>query len=373
MNGLILFLILIFIFLLVFLIVILYFRRVFVLKTNFGSFTAPLWTACSAQNCGEVGTQQLISSCVPNPRTGAGCVDFNDPELVQSYNSKIYQERQCTAICPQTTEKIINVSNCVNSTKTVTYQCVSTGISGGPKPCTLGQIRTQSVPCEEIISGYWNTIPPQTNLNLNGTCGTGTNNDINSFLLEGYTTTPLTCVGGNCPIDEFNPCYNPEVYSAGYNYVTDCLINNVPVTSNMCRLYPVVNIPVGLEPYIYRPFYFRTSAGYLSATSANNLFYASDRTKAILLYLIPRKNNGTTYEMIFLVGAFGDAWFLNFSTLTLSPVRMNITDASSLTTGQSSRFNVSLSGNNMTIQTPYISGTVELQAKEIGFDWINRT
>jgi len=135
--GFFLFLLLIFIFI---------FRQVFVLSTNFGSYTAPTWTACSASQCGSPGTQQLVSYCIVNSRTGLGCVDFKDNELQQTLNTKIYDQRTCTGVCPSTMEIFLDETTCVNNVKTVRYQCRTTG-QVGPTPCVAGTVRSENVNC----------------------------------------------------------------------------------------------------------------------------------------------------------------------------------------------------------------------------------
>lgn len=340
------------------------YRYTFVFGSEFGSYTTPIWTHCSASTCNGAGKQQLISKCVPNPRTGVGCITETGE---QSYADKIYQERECTAICPSTQE-IVTEGECINGTKVITRTCQTTGYSDGPQTCIPGTVTTETETCPQPTIGSWAATYPTTTFAEENNCYVGLTNNVYALLAEGYMTNdPLQCYGSNCPSTGFASCNDPTVYANGYQYVTNCLYDNKVIVPNICRLFPVAEVPSSLQPYIYRPFYFREVRGYLSASGPNNLFYSPNRDQAILLYFVPRSST----RMIFLAGAFGKAYFLSFSEMILKPVSLQIGDGG-MTTGVAPRYTVELTDTYMVVNG-YAEGTIELQPKEEGFDWVART
>lgn len=346
-------------------IIALLFRYTFVFGSEFGAYTTKVWTNCSASECNGQGTQKLISKCRPNPRTGAGCINENGE---QTYEDKIYEEKTCTAICPATQQIIISEGQCINGKRDITWACESTGYNGVVN-CTPGNVTTISELCPVETIGSWSAQYPTTNFAENAGCEVGAERSIYTLLAEGYLPTPLPCLNGQtCDPSGFYSCVDPQAYTNGYNYVSNCIRNGTVVTPNICRLYPITQIPNELEDYIYRPFYFRDETrGYLSASGPNNVFYSQSGAQAILLYFIPR----SATQMIFLVGAFGNAYFLSFSEMVLRPVAMQLNDGG-MTTGLAPRYTVNIDGALMNI-TGYASGTIELQGAETGFNWIIRT
>lgn len=344
-------------------IVALLFRYTFVFRDEFGSYTARIWTYCSASECNGKGKQQLISKCLPNPRTGAGCIDGNGE---QTYADKIYEERECTAICPSAQE-IYASGECINGMRQVTKTCQATGYNG-PQGCTPGTVTTFSELCPlETIDSWGANYPGLLFSELPG-CDVGTEKNIYSFLAEGYTTEPLPCNGSNCPISDFYSCFDPKVYANGYQYISNCIKDNTVVVPSLCRLFPVEQVPAALQPYIYHPFYFKDDIrGYLSASGPNNVFYRQDRSQAILMYLIPRSST----RMIFLIGAFGNPYFMSFGDMILKPVSQQLGDGG-MTTGLAPKYTVTLDGNYMIVDG-YASGIIEIQPAEDGFEWISLT
>lgn len=340
------------------------YRYTFVFGSQFGSYTTPIWSNCSASSCDGTGKQQLVARCVPNPRTGVGCITETGE---QSYADKVYEERECAAICPSTQE-IVTEGECINGTKIVTRTCQTTGYGNGPQTCIPGTITTETATCPQQTYGSWAATYPETSFTEESNCYVGVERNVYALLAEGYVTNnPLQCYGSNCVPTGFTACNDPTVYANGYQYVSNCLYNNNVIVPNMCRLYPVSEIPPPLQPYIYRPFYFREERGYLSASGPNNLFYSQSRDQAILLYFVPRSST----RMIFLVGAFGNPYFLSFSEMILRPVSLQLGDGR-MTSGLAPRYTVELSGTYMVV-VGYAAGTIELLDQEVGFDWITRT